>query len=701
MKRFLFVAFMLLATAVAYAQTRGFVEIRQQSKDHIALVIGNSNYPDAMLENPKNDASDVAQTFTDMGFIVEKVLDADKEQMGEAIKRFSAKMPTAKAAVFYYAGHGMQVDGENYLIPISRTTADQISDETQVKYRAFNAGEILQAMDKNHVKFAMVVLDACRNNPIKGTGRGKLKGLASIDAPLGSLIMYATKAGDVAADGSGRNSPFTTAFLQHIKTPGLDVNLLPSKITATVNELTQGRQTPGTYMQLSQSFTFVPELTDEDLVKLKAEKERLAAELKNKQYTSEQERLKQKAEYERLMAEINKVENYDVELAQIERKKAELAALDQQIANMKKQNAEGVDNLDAMLVIIANRKKRNDELEAMKQKAEAERLQKQKDLAEKQKLAEAERLRKAAEITELKWKDYDANMAKYDKIAGSEFGQDLKENAWTTVLRNLGLTTSIPTGDKAAVLEATGLVKKVEAEYTVNVAGLSISLRGITGGSFSMGSNNGGVAEKPEHTVYLGSFAMMKYEVTFDEYDKFCDATQRSKPSDQGWGRGNRPVINVSWDDANAYAQWLSTQTGQTWRLPTEAEWEYAARGGNKSRGYQYAGSNDVGSVAQYAGNNNKSTESVGSKHPNELGIYDMSGNVWEWCIDLYDDNYYANSPSNNPSNNPQGPSSGSNRVYRGGSWISGAGYCRVARCDNYMPSGRGGDLGFRLVLAY
>ncbi len=261
MKKLLLFFAIALFLGSAFAQTRGFKKKRLDAKDHIALVIGNSNYPDMPLTNPVNDADAVSAAFEEMGFIVEKVLDADKEQMAMAVNRFSAKMRTARVAVFYFAGHGMQVDGSNYLIPIGQTAASQITKEEQVPYRAMNAGEVLTAMENNNVKFSLIVLDACRNNPIAGNSRGKLKGLASIDAPAGSLVMYATKAGDVANDGTGKNSPFTTAFLQHITTPGLDVNLLPSKVTKTVRQLTNNAQTPGSYIQITQSFTFVPELS--------------------------------------------------------------------------------------------------------------------------------------------------------------------------------------------------------------------------------------------------------------------------------------------------------------------------------------------------------------------------------------------------------------------------------------------------------
>ena len=158
-------------------------------------------------------------------------------------------------------------------------------------------------------------------------------------------------------------------------------------------------------------------------------------------------------------------------------------------------------------------------------------------------------------------------------------------------------------------------------------------------------------------------------------------------PSAPSWGwQENHPIVNVTWDDASAYAQWAGK------RLPTEAEWEYAARGGRLSKGYTYSGGNDPGAVAWYDGNSGKQTQPVGEKSPNELGLYDMSGNVWEWCADLYDENYYRNSPKQDPT----GPSSGQFRVLRGGSWNINDSYCRLTYRNWFFPSLRGNNIGFR-----
>ena len=206
----------------------------------------------------------------------------------------------------------------------------------------------------------------------------------------------------------------------------------------------------------------------------------------------------------------------------------------------------------------------------------------------------------------------------------------------------------------------------------------------VAGGTFQMGSNSES-DEKPIHTVTISGFFMDKTEVTQAEYRKVMGKTPSSFS-----GCDDCPVEKVSWHDANAYAK----KVGK--RLPTEAEWEYAARGGNKSKGYAYSGSNDLDAVAWYNNNSGSKTHPVAQKQPNELGLYDMSGNVWEWCSDWYDEGYYSGSPQTDP----QGSNSGKSRVLRGGSWFSNDLICRVANRGRLNPDHRNSYYGFRLVLS-
>ena len=206
-------------------------------------------------------------------------------------------------------------------------------------------------------------------------------------------------------------------------------------------------------------------------------------------------------------------------------------------------------------------------------------------------------------------------------------------------------------------------------------------------GIFMMGSRGFfDVYDKPVHEVKLSGYYIGKYEVT----QALWESVMGTNPS--RFKGADLPVENVSWNDVQEFISKLNAKTGKEYRLPTEAEWEYAARGGKKSLGYKYSGSDDVGTVAWYSGNSDSEMHPVGMKRPNELGIYDMSGNVWEWCSDWYGD-YSAGFQSN-----PKGPSSGSARVLRGGSWISYTGDCRISyRCSS-SPGHRSRINGFRLA---
>jgi len=222
----------------------------------------------------------------------------------------------------------------------------------------------------------------------------------------------------------------------------------------------------------------------------------------------------------------------------------------------------------------------------------------------------------------------------------------------------------------------------------------------IPAGTFRMGDIQGGghYDERPVHEVSVSRFAMGRYEVTFAEYDKFAEATGRAKPDDEGWGRGNRPVINVSWHDATAYAEWLSGQTGHSYQLPTEAEWEYAARAGTETK---YWWGNDIGTNKANCRNSScgdsfNYTAPVGSFDANPFGIYDTAGNIWEWVQDIYSSDYYSNSIYSNPT----GPFTGSDRVLRGGGRDSPAPNCRAANRNDISPDYRYNDIGFRLLRA-
>jgi len=221
----------------------------------------------------------------------------------------------------------------------------------------------------------------------------------------------------------------------------------------------------------------------------------------------------------------------------------------------------------------------------------------------------------------------------------------------------------------------------------------------IPAGQFEMGDlqGDGTSSEKPVHRVFVKRFAIGRYEVTFAEYDRFAKATARNKPNDWGWGRKKRPVINITWDDAVAYTKWLSEQTGKPYRLPSEAEWEYAARAGTKTK---YWWGNEIGSNRANCWNSDSQwsgsqTAPVGSFAPNHFGLYDTVGNVWEWLADSWHQNY-----KDVPTDGSVWEEAGAYRLKRGGSWDSYPYLCRCANRAGNSTNSRLDNLGFRVALS-
>ncbi len=211
----------------------------------------------------------------------------------------------------------------------------------------------------------------------------------------------------------------------------------------------------------------------------------------------------------------------------------------------------------------------------------------------------------------------------------------------------------------------------------------------VEGGRFMMGSASGDDDEKPVHEVELSSFSIGRYEITQAQWT----AVMGSNPSYFS-GCDQCPVEQVSWNDAQAFIRMLNQLTGKSYRLPTEAEWEYAARGRDRSKDNIYSGSNYIDIVGWYYLNSGGKTHPVGQKTPNELGIYDMTGNVWEWCADRYG-NYTSTFQRN-----PRGTSSGSGRVLRGGGWFNNPKDCRTVDRYGYSTDFLGNNYGFRLALS-
>jgi len=381
-----------------------------------------------------------------------------------------------------------------------------------------------------------------------------------------------------------------------------------------------------------------------------AEQQRQAAEAEAARVAAERQRLEAEAEQQRLAAE-----------AEAERQRLEAEAEAERQRLLAEAEAER-----QRLEAEAERQRLEAEAEAERQRLEAEaEAERQRLIAE----AEAERQRLEAEAEQQRL-EAEAERQRLEAEAEAERQRLFEESE-----------------RKKAEAER---AKSQPKTFTVN--GVTFELLYVKGGSFTMGctpEQNGDCNndEKPTHSVTLDDYYIGKFEVTQDLWTAVTGKNPSNKKGD------NLPVENVSWNDAQDFIRQLNQMTGEHFSLPTEAQWEYAARGGSKSKGYKFSGGNILGNVAWYADNSGSTPHQVGTKDPNELGLYDMSGNVWEWCYDLYG-NYSSESQ-----NNPTGPTSGSVRVLRGGSWSYFAGLARVSYRLYGQPGSRFSGRGLRLVL--
>ena len=510
------------------------------AEKRVALVVGNAKYAHAStLANPENDAEDITRTLRALNFDVTTEINLDAKGIERTYTKFANKLRNADVALFYYAGHGMQYDGENYLVPIDA----KLTSEAAIARETVPMTKFINLME-NHTPISLVFLDACRDNPLatrlfrslnKTRSLPVSRGLSRIETKNSdTLLVYATAPDHVAADGDGRNSPFTEALLKHIRTPDVEVEVMLKRVTRSVLKKTGARQKPERLSQLTQEFYF-------------------------------KRRPRQKS---------------PTELA----------------------------------------------------KAELER-----------------------QIREIEQRLADASL-----------------NKPTSLSRG---TTTEP---------------KLEAHQTTFVP----ETVAIPAGTFRMGCTSGQTCrgdELPVHLVSLHAFRMAKFETTFAQWDAcVADGGCPAITDDEGWGRGNRPVINVTWQDAVTYTNWLSRKTGERWRLPTEAEWEYAARAGTVTR---FAFGDQLSSTQANVGNSS-GTVPVGHYPPNRFGLHDMHGNVWEWVSDRYRKNYYRTSPKADP----KGPVRGAKRVNRGGGWYYKSKFSRSAMRWGQDPATGRSNVGFRVV---
>jgi len=613
-----------------------------QAQPRYALVIGNSNYNEpgkkGYLTNPVNDAKDMKALLTNkLGFTVIEGYDVNKKDFNRLIQKFNKllrKSETPAVALFYFSGHGFsgkdQSDNDtNYLVPLWPKD-EPPTDQVSLEYSSISSNYIVTAMRRYNKKgINMMVLDACRGSPKGFVQSYQEKG----GSGLGGFVNMDSSGVFLAyATALGRSSYGVTDKRNSIYTGKL-LEVLSERPFWSKNITEVFNETAFRVAEFTQHFQ-EPWFSASGIkfcfencsyLPQASEKSDISSDISQQLRTCQRH-----FKANRLTTGVG----------------GTALSCYSQVLKKDPNNAEalaGLEKIEAKYVAwIESALSRG-------QKKRAQRYMASLHLVnpESPKLAAFEDQMQVPTPPPIQPQTV-IPQPRQSFSAGQVFQDRLKDG------------------------------------------GKGPQMVWIAAGSFKMGSNKGDDDEKPVHRVSITqNFAMGRYEVTFAEYDKFAEATGREKPNDQGWGRGSRPVIHVSWHDAVAYAEWLSQQTGKTYRLPTEAEWEYVARAGTTTK---YWWGNSIGSNKGNCGYLSYNKVPVGSYKANKFGIYDTVGNVFEWVQDIFGD--YSSSLSSDPT----GPSIGSARVFRGGGWNHSASACRAAYRAANSPGARSYDLGFRLL---
>lgn len=627
----------------------------------VALVIGNSNYqyPDSLpkLANPSHDAEDIAKALRGFGFDVIEKKNLGKEEMDDVIAEFSRKIGNSEAALFYFAGHGIQVKGQNYLMPVDA----KIESEGQVAYKGVNVNQVLDEMDGAQSRANIVMLDACRNNPITGKFRSAAThGLAApASTPKGTVIVYATDPGNTAMDGDGRNGLFTSGLLEAFKGGDLSLHGVLSRTSKAVEQGSDGKQTPYVNgpMTLQDDFHFgqgaqvaslepVPvhvktkdEIEDDDWHAAEQAHTADAVKAYLSAYPKGRYAGRAKMLVTSLKAEASKPAAAEEPVPAVREESPETALWNEaQKGNSKEDYQAYLDQYPKgkYAALAKSRiKKLHEEAQAALEKQEQDSWQAAGDENSVESYGRYlqgypnGRYAGLAKARQLKLRNDQAALAEADLWRQAE-----TENSREAVEAYLN---QYPSGRYAA---AAGMKLKALKE-----AAMSPAMVKIPGTNIDMG----------KYLVTRGEFAKFVQETGYDTGNScwLSPEGKWEKRTGNNWRNpgfsqeDNHPVVCVNWDDAEAYVAWLSKKTGRNYKLPTESEWEAACYAGNRT---EYCGGNDIESVAWYYNNSGRATHPVGQKQANGYGLYDMNGNAWEWMENWYDGTH-------------------NERALRGGSW--------------------------------
>ncbi|MFZ4535481.1 SUMF1/EgtB/PvdO family nonheme iron enzyme [Propionivibrio sp.] len=604
----------------------------QAAEKRVALLIGNAAYSNGLppLANPPRDVRLLEASLSRLGFQVSAQVDLSQKALQRAVRDFGDKAQGADVAFFYFSGHGMQSRGENYLLPVGA----QIDKESDLDIEAISAAAVLRQIEDAAPRAAVVVLDACRDNPVQVRTKSASKGLARMNAPSGTLVAYATSPGSTASDDG-----FYARYLaDNLGKPGMELKEVFNETALAVEKASSGKQRPREDVGL-RAKVYLTEGTQVASLKPEAVIPAAAPRLPAQPAASADPETQFWNEVKASGAR----EYYDAYLKQYPKGKyIALARIE-------------LKNLDER-----SKAQRADEA------AEAQR-------AEQTAWEQAKSSGSAAAYS-----SYINSYPKGSYVALAQAAQQKaqRDGAEREKQEAAAERTRQETQRKADAEMKPGKVFKDCADCPEMLT--------IPAGSYQMGGTASD--EQPVHNVSLKAFALGKTEVTQGQWK----ALMGNNPSHFAQCGDNCPVEQVSWDDAQAYISKLNQKTGKTYRLPSEAEWEYACRAGGRN---EYCGSDSVDSVAWNNSNSGKRTHPAAGKQANAWGLYDMSGNVWEWTQDCWNDNYNG------------APSDGSawttgqcfvGRVLRGGSCFNAPALARAAHRLRSVATFRDSVTGFR-----